>query len=89
MVEITNKFQYRKRNKAKKNFGKDFYSLLNNAIYGTTKENVRNHSRLEVIKKDEFKKITKQQSKLTFSGIHKSYEYCDSNSFRRSDVKMD
>ena len=31
----------------------------------------------------------KQQSKLTFIGIHKSYENCDSYTFKRNEVLMD
>ena len=44
---------------------------------------------LNLLKKDEFKKIMKQQSKLTFNGIHKSYEDCDGNVFRKNEVVMD
>ena len=35
------------------------------------------------------KKIIKQQSKLTFNGIHKSYENCDSYTFKYNEVLMD
>ena len=52
-------------------------------------ENVRNGLRLETIRNDDFKKIIKQQSKLTFNGIHKSYENCDSYTFRQNEVLMD
>ena len=31
----------------------------------------------------------KQRSKLTFNGIHKSYENCDSHIFKQNDVLMD
>ena len=31
----------------------------------------------------------KQQSKLTFNGIHKSYENCDSYTFKQNEVLMD
>ena len=74
-------FITQKRNNAKNDFEKDFYKLFNNAFYGKCMENVRNRLNLEFIKKDEYKKIIKQQSKLTFNGIHKSYENCDSYKF--------
>ena len=49
-------------------------------------ENVGNPSKLEFIKKDDTKNITKEQSKLTFNGIHKSYEICDNYVFKRKEV---
>ena len=52
-------------------------------------ENVRNRSTIDFIKKDETDKIMKQQSKLTFDGIHKSYENCDSYTFKQNEVLMD
>ena len=52
-------------------------------------ENVRNRLELELIKKDDVKKIIKQQSKLTFNGIHKSYENCDSYTFKKNQVVID
>ena len=48
-------------------------------------ENVRIRFRLEFIKKYEYKK---QQSKLAFAGIHKSYENCDSFLFKKNEVPM-
>ena len=53
------KFNTQKRNKAKNEFEKDFYKLLNNAFYGKTLENVRNRLKMELIKKDEYKKNNK------------------------------
>ena len=45
--------------------------------------------RLEFFKKYEYKKFIKQQSKMTFDGIHKSYENCDSFSLKQNEVNID
>ena len=82
-------FNTQKRNRAKNDFEKEFFKLLVNAAFGIFLENVRNRSRLEKIKKDDIKKIMKQQSKLTFNAIHKSYENCDSYTFKQNEVVMD
>ena len=71
-------FNTQKRNEAKNDFEKGFYNLLNNSFYGKCMEIVRNRLFLEFIKKDDYKEIITQQSTLTFNGIHKSYENCDS-----------
>ena len=82
-------FITQKRNKAKNDFEKDFYKLLNNAFYGKTMENVRNRLKIKFIKKDDYREIIKQQSNLTFNGIHKSYENCDSYTFKQNEVLME
>ena len=81
-------FITRKRNKAKNDFEKDFYKILINAFYGKTMENVLNRIKVEIIRKDDTDKIMKQQSKLTFNGIHKSYENYDSYTFKQNEVLM-
>ena len=43
----------------------------------------------KTIKKEDYKEIIKQQSKLTFNGIHKSYENCDIYTFKQNEVLMD
>ena len=58
-------FKTLKKNQALNDFEKNFYKLLNNAFYGKTMENVRNPVTLEFIKKYEYERIIKQQSKLT------------------------
>ena len=82
-------FITQKRNQAVNDFEKDFYKLLNNAFYGETMENVRNRLKIKPIKKDDYKEIIKQQSRLTFNGIHKSYENCDIFTFKQNEVLMD
>ena len=67
-------FNTQKRNRAKNDFEKDFFKLLVNAAFGKFLENVRNRLGLELIKKDDIKKIITQQSKLAFNGIQKTYE---------------
>ena len=62
-------YNSQKGNKAKNDFEKDFYKLLNYSFYGKTVESVRNRLKIEFIKKDDTDKIIKQQSKLTFNGI--------------------
>ena len=52
-------------------------------------ENVRNRMKVEIIKKDDTDKIIKQQFKLAFNGIHKSYENYDSYTFNQNEVLMD
>ena len=81
-------FNNQKQNNAKYDFEKDFYKLLNNTCYGKTMEKVRNRLGLKFFKKDEYKKFINYQSKLTFNGIHKSYENCDSYVFWKNEVFM-
>ena len=52
-------------------------------------ENVRNRLKIEFIKRDDHREKIKQQSKLTFNGIHKSYEKYDSYTFKQNEVLMD
>ena len=50
--------------------------------------NVRNRLGLEFFKKDDTKNSVKQRSKLTFDGIHQSYENCDSYTFKQNEVLL-
>ena len=52
-------------------------------------ENNPNWMRVEIIRNDDIDKNIKRQSKLTFIGIHKSYEIYDSNMFKQNEVFMD
>ena len=82
-------FNTQKRNRAKNDFEKDFFKLLVNAAFGNFLENIRNRLELELIKKDNIKKIIDQQSKLTFNGIQKSYENYNTYTFKQNQVVMD
>ena len=88
-LEKYTNFITHKRNQAVNEFEKDFYKLLNNAFYGKTIENVRNRLKIKFVEKDDYREIMKRQSKLTFKGIHKSYENCDSYKFKQNEVLMD
>ena len=82
-------FNTQKRKLASNDFEKDFFKLLKNSFYGKCMENVRNRTKIEFIKKDDIEKIVKQQSKLTFNGILKSYPNYDSYTFKQSEVLLD
>ena len=88
-LEKYKSFNTQKRNQAVNDSEKDFYILLNNAFYDKTMENVQNRLKIKFVKKDDYREITKQQSKLTFNGIHKSYENCDSYTHKQKEVLMD
>ena len=56
-MEKYTSFNTQKRNRAKNDFEKDFFKLLNNAAFGKILENVRNRLGLELIKKVILKKL--------------------------------
>ena len=62
-----------KRTKAKTNFEKDLYKLMNNAFFGKTMENVRDRTNLEFIPHTNIDQIIKRKSKLSFKGIVNHY----------------
>ena len=82
-------FNTQKKNQAVNDFEKDFYKLLNNDFHGKTMENVRNRLKIKFVKKDYYRETIRRQSMLTFNGIHKSYENCDSYTFKQNEVLMD
>ena len=77
-LEKSTNFNTQKKNQAVVNFEKDFYKLLNNEFHGETMENVRNRIKVEFIEESDTEKNIKEQSKLTFNEIHKSYTKYDS-----------
>ena len=63
-----------KRTKAKTNFEKNLYKLMNNAFFGKTLENVRERVNLEIIPQTNIDQIIRRQSKLSFKGISIHYK---------------
>ena len=88
MVGKSISFNTQKRRKAKNDFEKGFYKLLNNAIYGKTCKNGQNRTKVGAISEDDIDTIVKQQSNLTFNGIHKSYQNYDTYTFTQKEVLM-
>ena len=82
-------FNTQKRNKAKNEFEKHFCKSLTNSFHIKTMKNFRNRFTVEFVRKDDTKKFIKQQSKLTFNGIDKSYENFDGYTFKQNEVLMD
>ena len=55
------------RTTAKNDFEKDFYKLMNNAVFGKTMENVRKRVNVKIVRSDEEEKILKYVAKPTFA----------------------
>ena len=78
-----------KRTKAKTNFEKDLYKLMNNAFFGKTMENVRDRTNLEFIPHTNIDQIIKRQSKLSFKGIVNHYSEFSIYKFDKEKVIFD
>ena len=89
MVREIKKIITQKRKRAKTDSENDFFKLLKNAFLGKTMENVLNRMKIEFIKKDDNERFIKQQTKITFNGIHKSYTIYDSYSLKQNEILMD
>ena len=67
---------------------KDFFKLVNNGFFGKTLEDVRNRLKIEFTENCGNDRVIKQQSKLTFNGIHKSYANYRYYTLKQNEVLM-
>ena len=71
---------------AKNDFEKDFFTLMNNAVFGKTMENVRNHRDIKIVT------IDKRRSILASEPNHHSTKYISKDllimEMKKAEVKM-
>ena len=76
------------RKKAKTEFEKHFYKLMNNSFYGKTIENIRKRLNLDLIEKSDTHRILNRQSKLSFDDKLAEYEKFNLYSFNKETIKL-
>ena len=82
------KYNTEQRKKAKTEFEKHFYKLMNNSFYGKTIENIRKRLNLDLIDKSDIHRILNRQSKLSFDDKIAEYEKFNLYSFHKETIKF-
>ena len=83
------KYNTEQRSKAKTEFQKHFYKLMNNSFYGKTIENIRKRLNLDLIEKSDGHRILNRQSKLSFDDKIAEYEkFSFFYSFNKESIKF-
>jgi len=82
-------FNTKKRTATKDDFEKDFYKLMNNAVFGKTMENVRNRKAMKFFDTQD-KRIQKYTARPTYGGIfHNIGDRMVALEIQSSEVSMD
>ena len=82
------KYNTEQRKKAKTEFEKHFYKLMNNSFYGKTIENIRKRLNLDLIDKSDIRRILNRQSKISFDDKIAEYENLNLYSFNKETIKF-
>ena len=82
------KYNTEQRKKAKTEFEKRFYKLMNNSFYGKTIENIRKRLNLDLIDKSDIHRILNRQSMLSFDDKIAEYEKFNLYSFNKETINF-
>ena len=82
------KYNTEQRKKAKTEYEKHFYKLMNNSFYGKTIENIRKRLNLDLIDKSDIHRLLNRQSKLSFDDKIEEYEKFNLYSFNKETIKF-
>ena len=82
------KYITQQRSKAKTEFERHFYKLMNNSFYGKTIANIRKRLNLDLIDRSDTHRILNRQSKLSFDDKIAEYEKFKLYTFNKETIKF-